>query len=89
MTDDSFDEQIDGIQDPHLLVRLLLEQGEKMSPNLRAKIITMESASIPPLIDLLNNEAIQMENAPGGGGHPFTRLSYWESSKQRKLYILC
>ena len=70
MADDSFDEQIDGIQDPHLLVRLLLEQGEEMSPNLRAKIISMKSASIPPLINMLNNEAIQMENAPGEGWAP-------------------
>jgi len=70
MMDDSFDEQIERIQDPYLLVRLLLDEGEEILQKLREKIISMGSASIRPLIDLLNNEAIQMENAPGGGWAP-------------------
>lgn len=70
MAPDSFDEQIDEIEDPYLLVRLLLEEGENLSPKLRAKIISKRSAVVSPLINLLNNEAVQMEQAPGQGWAP-------------------
>lgn len=70
MASESFDEQIDGIQDPHLLVRLLLDEGEKLSPLLQEKILSKGSDVITPLINLLNNEAVQMENAPGQGWAP-------------------
>ncbi len=70
MTNNAFDEQLDNIQDPYLLVRLLLEQGEHLSQKLREKIISMGSDAIPPLVGQLNNEAVQMADAPGGGWAP-------------------
>jgi hypothetical protein len=61
------DEQLDEIQDPNLLVHFLLEQGETLSPKLRERIVSMGSPCVPPLLEMLNNEHIQMEEAPGGG----------------------
>ena len=61
------DEQWDEIQNPNLLVHFLLEQGEKLSPKLRERILFMGSPCVPPLLEMLNNEHIQMEDAPGGG----------------------
>ena len=61
------DEQLNEIQDPTLLVHLLLEQGEMLSPKLRERILSMEPSCVPSLLEMLNNEHIQMEDAPGGG----------------------
>ena len=61
------DEQLDEIQDPTLLVHLLLEQRETLSPKLRERILSMGSPCVPSLLEMLNNEHVQMEDAPGGG----------------------
>ena len=70
MASSSFDDEIESIQDPYLLVSLLLEEGEALSPKLREKILSMGSAAVQPLINMLNNEALQMERAPGRGCGP-------------------
>ncbi|MDA0709090.1 MAG: SEC-C metal-binding domain-containing protein [bacterium] len=70
MASSSFDDDIESTNDPNFLVRLLLEEGEVLSARLRAKILSTGSAAISPLINMLNNEALQMEKAPGGGSAP-------------------
>ncbi len=70
MASSSFDDDIESTNDPYFLVRLLLEEGEVLSARLRAKILSTGAAAIPPLINMLNNEALQMEKAPGKGSAP-------------------
>lgn len=64
------DNQLEGVEDPQLLVRLLLDENKNLSPKLREKIVSKGSDVVPSLINLLNNEAFHMEDAPGQGWAP-------------------
>jgi HEAT repeat protein len=62
--------QIDTTQDAEALVRLLIDAGEEMPPHLRERILSFGPAVIPPLIALLEDDALALETAPGEGWAP-------------------
>ena len=45
----------------------LIQAGEKLSDDLRDRIISQGKAIVPALLDVLNNEPLQMEDAPEEG----------------------
>src|SRR5437667_8776251 len=63
-------QQIDSVTDPEALVRLLIEAGEKPPPRLRERILAFGPAVIPPLIAVMEDEALFLEEGPGEGWAP-------------------
>jgi hypothetical protein len=63
-------EQIDAAGDAEALVRLLIDAGEEMPARLRERILSLGPAVVPPLIALLEDEALALETAPGEGWAP-------------------
>ena len=55
------------IWDTPTLEQHLIQAGEKLSDDLRDRIIAQGKAIVPALLDVLNNEPLQMEDAPGEG----------------------
>lgn len=70
MVSGSFDEQIERIEDLHYLVRLLLNERQKLPSKLRKKILVQGDVVVPSLISVLNMEALHMEGSPGDGWAP-------------------
>jgi hypothetical protein len=64
------DQQIDSMTDPEALVRLLTDAGEKIPPRLRERILAFGPAVIPPLIAVMEDEALFLEEGPGEGWAP-------------------
>jgi HEAT repeat protein len=62
--------KIDSAVDAETLVRLLIDAGEEIPPRLRERILSFGPAAIPPLIALLEDEALALETAPGEGWAP-------------------
>ena len=58
------------VWDTPTLEQHLIQVGEKLSDDLRHRIIDQGKAIIPALLDVLNNEPLQMEDAPGEGCAP-------------------
>ena len=58
------------IWDTPTLEQYLIQAGEKLSDDLRQRIIAQGKAIVPALLDVLNNEPLQMEDAPGEGCAP-------------------
>src|SRR5438128_35284 len=64
------DKQIESVTDPEALARLLIDAGEKIPPRLRERILAFGPAVIPPLVALMEDEALFLEEAPGEGWAP-------------------
>ena len=64
------DPQIDAARDAEALVRLLIDAGEELPPRLHERILTLGPAVIPPLVAMLEDDALSMEEAPGEGWAP-------------------
>ena len=58
------------VWDTPTLEQHLIQAGEKLSDDLRHRIIAQGKAIIPALLEVLNNEPLQMEDAPGEGWAP-------------------
>jgi len=58
------------VWDTPTLEQHLTQAGEKLSDDLRQRIVTQGKAIVPALLDVLNNEPLQMEDAPGEGWAP-------------------
>jgi hypothetical protein len=56
--------------DAEALVRLLVEAGDQLPPRLRERILSFGMGVVPPLIALVEDEALANEEAPGGGFAP-------------------
>ena len=48
----------------------LVQAGDKLPDDLRDFILAQGEAIVPALVEVLNNEPLQMEDAPGGGWAP-------------------
>ena len=58
------------VWDTPTLEQHLIQAGEKLSDDLRDRIIAQGKAIVPALLDVLNNEPLQLEDAPGEGWAP-------------------
>ena len=58
------------VWDTSMLEQHLIQAGEKLSDDLRDRIIAQGKAIVPALLGVLNNERLQMEDAPGEGWAP-------------------
>ena len=62
--------QIEAAADAESLARLLINASRPLPSRLRERILTFGSEIVPPLIALLEDEALSMEDAPGEGWAP-------------------
>ena len=58
------------IWDTSTLEQHLIQAGEQLPAELRDRIIAQGKAIVPALLDVLNHEPLQMEDAPGEGCAP-------------------
>ena len=63
-------EQIDTAKDAQALVHLLIDAGKDLPPRLRARILSFGPEVIPPLIELMQDEELSLDTAPGEGWGP-------------------
>ena len=63
-------EQLPQARDPRELVDILIEEGQKLSPDVRDEILVLRTAAVPSLIEILEDEYLQMMDAPGEGWAP-------------------
>ena len=64
------DRQIDAALDAEALVRLLIDAGRDLPPRLRERILSFGPEVIPPLIELMQDEELSLDTAPGEGWGP-------------------
>ena len=70
MADESSDMHLDAKVPADVLVERLLEVGSSMPGGLRDDILASAPLCVPPLIRMLTDEELQVENGPGGGWAP-------------------
>lgn len=58
---------VETVLDPIAELRLT---GQKLPPALRASVLALGSAAVPPLLALVEDDALSMEDAPGDGWPP-------------------
>lgn len=63
-------QQIDAAKDAEARVRLLIEAGQVLPTHLRGRILALGPEAIPPLLSLMEDEALSLETAPGEGWAP-------------------
>jgi hypothetical protein len=63
-------EQIDAAGDAQSLVRLLIDAGKEVPPRLQERILTFGPEVIPPLLDMMQDEELSLDTAPGEGWAP-------------------
>jgi hypothetical protein len=62
--------RIDTANDPAMLVDLLIDAGKRISPRVRERILTLGPPAIPPLLELMEDEELSVDTAPGEGWAP-------------------
>jgi SEC-C motif-containing protein len=66
----SLSERIEAAREPAELVELLLHTGRELHPALKRRILELGDRTIPPLLVVLEDEDLQMAEAPGEGWAP-------------------
>src|SRR5690348_11911046 len=73
--------QIEAATDGESLVRLLTQAGQQLPARLREKILGFGPSVIPPLVAILEDEALAAGDAPGEGWAPIHALDLLDELK--------
>jgi SEC-C motif len=63
-------QQIDAADDTKTLVKLLIDAGKEVPPRLRERILTFGPEAVPELLDMMQDEELSLDTAPGEGWAP-------------------
>jgi hypothetical protein len=63
---------VETVHDPIAALRVT---GQKLPADLQASVLELGAAAVPPLLAIVEDDALAMEDAPGGGWPPYHAIA--------------